>query len=206
MKSHVRAHAYTLIEVMVSVAIMAIMLAVALGTYSLGKQYDSLKLETTRLASGFRMARTLDFNGVVSWNGIRNTYPSGGYGVHINNNDAASNKKGGTTTYTVFADFSNSGGAFYDGVNETIQRFDLPSGFTIEARGESSINDFEIIFKNNTVTIYESTDWLNPISVSPYTMTVRYMPSCPAVKNQKGFVDLYTQVNRIDEYLNGPCP
>ena len=206
MRNHVRPYAYTLIEVMVSVAIMAIMLAVAVGTYSLGKQYDSLKLETTRLASGFRMARTLDFNGVVSWNGVRNAYPSGGYGVHINNNDAASNKKGGTTTYTVFADFSNIGGAFYDGASESIQRFDLPSGFAIESPSGPSINDFEIIFKNNTVTVYESTDWTTPVSASRYTMIVRYTPSCSAVKNQKGFVDLYAQGNRIDEYLNGPCP
>ena len=98
---------YTLIEMLVAIAIITIMVAVFVGSYSFGNNFDALKSETQRLAAVLRNARARDFNGIVQYVSIctgggfntctkdsdctPNTcglsyYPPGGYGIHINNN------------------------------------------------------------------------------------------------------------------------
>lgn len=104
---------YTLIEILVSIAIIGIMLAVSVGSYSFGKNFDTLKSETSRFVAVGRNVRIRDFNGIATptrvCSGNETTksclsnadctnpntcsttksgtlFPANGYGIHINDN------------------------------------------------------------------------------------------------------------------------
>jgi prepilin-type N-terminal cleavage/methylation domain-containing protein len=56
---------YTLVEMMVSIAIMSIMMGIIGFNYNKDRNYQILKLETQRIASAIRAVRSRDFNGVI---------------------------------------------------------------------------------------------------------------------------------------------
>ncbi|MBI4090962.1 MAG: prepilin-type N-terminal cleavage/methylation domain-containing protein [Candidatus Komeilibacteria bacterium] len=103
---------YTLVEMLVTIAIITIMVSIFVGSYSFGKNFDTLKSETQRLSSVLRNVRVRDFNGIVQHTNIctgggipipcvqdsdcssqtcsasADLYPPGGYGIHIDTNYA----------------------------------------------------------------------------------------------------------------------
>ena len=79
---------YTLVEMMVSIAIMSIMLGIVGFNYGASKKYDTLNLENQRLASTIRNVRNRDFNGVTAAvdktaDPIVYAHPTGGYGLFL---------------------------------------------------------------------------------------------------------------------------
>ncbi|OGY89047.1 MAG: hypothetical protein A3B30_03900 [Candidatus Komeilibacteria bacterium RIFCSPLOWO2_01_FULL_52_15] len=104
---------YTMVEMVVSIAIMTLMVGIVAGTYSLGRNFDTMKAETQRLASVMRSARARAFNGTLltttvcsnskttactvdgncvspgTCTAIGSVYPAGGYALHLDNNSKA---------------------------------------------------------------------------------------------------------------------
>jgi prepilin-type N-terminal cleavage/methylation domain-containing protein len=56
---------YTLIEMIVAVSIIGIMTAIVIGTFSVGKQQDTLRAESDKLGSAFRSTRNRGVNGAT---------------------------------------------------------------------------------------------------------------------------------------------
>lgn len=180
---------YTLVEVVISLAIISIMLAIVTGTYSLGRGHDEIKADTQKLSSSIRRARDLDFGGIASYNAgagycsLSSTtrcsadwecsalgygtcqkgvteYPQYGYGVYFNNPPS------GKSYYIIFADFSNerfdTTDSNSDGVpDEQVTRVDLANNlrFTYDTL-PGSIMETQITFKNNQLKIWKkSSGW-----------------------------------------------
>lgn len=224
---------YTLVEILVSIAIMSIMLGIVGFSYSLGKNYDSLNLENQRLASAIRNVRNRDFNGVVAYNGTVDAYPLGGYGLHIEHEysvcsldatkscyaplDCSIYNAGDCTatedrsSYVIFADFSDD--HVFDGGktgNEYVDEFKIAKNLRlVEATGA---NEIDIMFKAGELTVYLDGIEYVPAQNNPlFSIETQYWPSGTAqvcgsqTRDQKGRVSLNLDSKNLYEELVA-CP
>jgi prepilin-type N-terminal cleavage/methylation domain-containing protein len=101
---------YTLIELLVAIAIIIIMTSIVVGSYSIGKHFDLMKSNTDRVASTLRSIRGRAFSGVGYNPGL--ICDDGAYTERCNNNgECAGNCVGyqvcSLDTATFCADNSN---------------------------------------------------------------------------------------------------
>ena len=132
------ARGFTLVEMLVTLSILAIITAVAITGQSTFNQSILLNDTSYTVALSAREAQSLGLSS-RKFAGVQN----GGYGVHFTNTNP-------TKSYTVFADVQSiaaesawcpavatttpetkSGNCVYDGAGETFQKYDLTRGFTI---------------------------------------------------------------------------
>jgi len=119
---------FTLIELMISVSIIAMISTLYLTNYQGANKQSQLSLATQKLASDIRLAQNYSL-GLLDYEG---DIPDGGWGINL---------KKGNDYYTIFAD---SGDGFYafDDVEE-YRRVDLPNGVIIDSLVVGDIPDPE---------------------------------------------------------------
>ncbi|MEK7583845.1 MAG: prepilin-type N-terminal cleavage/methylation domain-containing protein [Patescibacteria group bacterium] len=175
---------FTFVEIIVTIAIISIMVAIFTFSYSVGRQYDTLKGEEQRLAAVLRNARIRDFNGIIAYDPAISDerYPIGGYGLYITNdafacsNDddffcsfpaghpddecvAASkgtciDTAGTRTSYVLFADLNGDG--LYNDRDEFLERFSVAKNFQVTFGEDPALKRAYLIFKNNQLTAKEA--------------------------------------------------
>ena len=200
--------AYTLVQIIVTIAIISIMVAIVVGTYSLGSRYDTMVAENAKLTAVLRNARTRDFNGVVHYNGTDNVYPAGGYGVYLSRVNGTNNN-GGNSNYTLFADFNEN--KRYDGGDELVERFEVAKDFLLVMRPGGNAVEALIIFKNKDVLLIEAavamgnwidlTDFLKGL-LTEYQIEVQLTGgSCAPVEDKKGRIAIVFESLNLVETL-----
>lgn len=130
---------FTMIELLVVMAIIGIIAAVALPSYNKIRNSKELLLAREQVAEDIRMAQNYSYN-VLKFNG---SFPAGGYGVHF---DIGAPKK-----YIIFADLGPIPNQTYDGAAEAFREMDLPRSVEISelrANGDTvDISPADIVFK-----------------------------------------------------------
>lgn len=208
-----------MVEIVISIAIMTLMLGIVVGVYSFGRSYDTMRSETMRLASTVRNLRSRAFNGVTAFDGTVNSYPRGGYGLHLQNNtntcvgdthilcalDAdcfvgAVNKGPCTSattrsSYILYADFDDD--ETYDGGFERLEQVGIAANFSLGLPSGATIAD--ILFTTSTSTVFQGGA---AQTTGVYTMEILYqgLANCPsAVRDTKGSVDFDVQYQKVYE-------
>jgi len=129
---------FTMIELLVVMAIMGIIAAIALPSYNKARNSKELLLAREQIAGDIRMAQNYSYNVLKFTDG---SFPAGGYGVHF---DISTPKK-----YIIFADLNDN--QTYDAALETFQEINLPRSVEISelrANGDSvDISPVDIVFK-----------------------------------------------------------
>ena len=126
---------FTLIELVVSLAVITILISLFLANYRNGSRGTELNLAAETLATDIRSAQDSTM-GVEQYNGV---VPKGGWGVHFDKTVSA---------YTLFADLNadktfNSGGANDEGnVGYGARVFTLPANVTIDSISLKNNNNY----------------------------------------------------------------
>ncbi len=220
---------YTLVEMLVSIAIMSIMMGIVGFSYNVGKQYDTLNLEMQRVASAIRTIRNRDFNGAVAYNGTTNMYPTGGYGLHMENEynvctgdtsrscyDAADCTGFGScqagnskrSSYIIFADFDDDN--IFDGGksgSEYITEVKVAKDFRLVLfNGLTAAN---MKFKSGNAYYYNTSGSGGALDPA-FSIDLQYWPNgtsqnCSKTRNQKARVAVNVSSKNITEGLVA-CP
>lgn len=220
---------YTLLELIVSISIIALMLGIIVGTYSFGKRHDSLKAETERLASAFRAARNRAISGVPFNSGTffcsqdastacadnsdclsgnkghctNSRYPVGGYGIHLYQSGPAPDE--GKITYVLYGDVNGSAVAPIYQTTELVQKFTMPSylEFTGNTGGaDFEVDQFEVNFNKSALAVYHkpSTSWVDPNLISPFVYTITLQHEDGCAEiGKKGVINIDTVNSKITE-------
>ena len=102
---------FTLIELIIVMAIMGIMFAVTVPQYSKIRDSKALSLGEEQVVNDIRMVQNYAYSILKS----DDSFPVGGYGINFSNN---------SSEYIIFAD--KDGDMEYDGVSEIFERIKLP--------------------------------------------------------------------------------
>ncbi len=138
---------FTLIELMVSISIIAIISSMYLVNYRSANKATQLSLAMQKLSSDIRLAQNYSL-GLVDFNG---EIPEGGWGVHFNQGD---------NFYTIFADsFDDTIGSYtFDDSSEEFRKINLPKGVSIDSIAIGDTPDMEssldIVFLPPNPTTY----------------------------------------------------
>ncbi len=124
---------FTLIELMVSILIIALISGLFMVNYHNTNKRSELNVEKQKLASNIRLAQNYSL-GSKTYDGI--TTPSGGWGVHFALADP--------THYIIFADKNLPNGNQIYEAGEAVETKTLPAGVTINFL--SPANAVDIIF------------------------------------------------------------
>lgn len=130
-KSKISEQGFTLMELVVTVAIISIMSAVYLVNYRATDQRIVLDQAAAGLASDIRLAQNMAMN-VKKFNGV---IPVGGYGIHIGSLPAVS--------YIVFADVDAGYNKKYSSSAEKYADRTLPTNVSIVSANFTGDIDFE---------------------------------------------------------------
>ncbi len=131
---------FTMIEMLVVIAITGIIAAILLPSYNKARNSKELLLAREQIAGDIRMAQNYSYNVLKFTDG---SFPAGGYGVHF---DISTPKK-----YIIFADLGPIPNQTYDGASETFQEINLLRSVEIsELRADGDTVDIspaDIVFK-----------------------------------------------------------
>ena len=222
---------FTFVEIIVTIAIISIMVAIFTFSYSVGRQYDTLKGENQRLASALRNARARDFNGIIAYNPAIDDerYPTGGYGLYLRNNvfvcslaknffcsfddecpvgkePCSVNTGDPRTSYVLFADLNGDG--LYNDYDEFLERFSVAKNFKADF-GDDALEHAYLIFKNNQLIAKEARSNGNPITGANFTMAgvpsyiidITYVPGCSKVRNKQARIEVFSDTSTIADQI-----
>jgi len=139
---------FTLVELLFSIFIIALISAVFMVNYHNTNKRSELKMAAQKLASDIRLAQNYSL-GSKTYDGA--TTPSGGWGVHFSLADS--------THYIIFADKDAPNGNQVYNSGEAIETKNLPAGVTIsslEVAG-APVNSVDIVFFPPDPTTYVNT-------------------------------------------------
>ncbi len=148
----------TIIELVFTVAVVGIMMAVSFARFQDVQRVRQLDAETKRLAGVFRQAQIFAYTGRLE-GGVRPR----SYGVHFVSD----------TEYFLFADTAGTGTELrYDGGDSILERYTIPSNVIVIST-PSGIVGLDIVFAIPAGPIY-----INGVAPSPdETFTFRDSPS-----------------------------
>jgi prepilin-type N-terminal cleavage/methylation domain-containing protein len=136
---------FTLTELLVVVAIVAIISGILLSNYYGGQSKSTVSVAAENLARDLRLAQSQALGETEAGNG--GIFPVGGWGVHIN---AAS------STYILFADL-NGNGAYDPGESDPAvggRIFNIPATVSITAITPTAATGTDIVFSPTTTMAY----------------------------------------------------
>lgn len=145
---------YTLLEIMVAIAIFALMLAYSVVNLRGVNESDKVKLATDKIVSALRIQRNSAFNGVIDPSA--NINPEGGYGVYFNRTN---------NTMVRFADWNSDG--LYDASNETMETVQFDEDVQISPSGVSVLEMTVIFDGEDEIFLYNQTGCGIPCSSPP---------------------------------------
>jgi prepilin-type N-terminal cleavage/methylation domain-containing protein len=125
---------YTLVEILVSLAIFATLLGYAVINLRGATEQDKVKLATDSIAAQLRQARNEAFNGVIEPRTA--VYPPGGYGMYFETV---------TDTYTRFADHDDDGHYDTTSVDERLEDLTLDGDLDFRLGGDVAITEMAIV-------------------------------------------------------------
>ncbi len=136
-----RQNGFTLIEMLVSIAILALLSTVIIANYRAGQRQVNVQNAANQLASDLRVAQNYTLSGKENASG---NFPTGGWGVHLVN---------GNASYILFAD--NNGNYTYD-AGEEFKTLNLPNKTQISAIqiNGSDTSPLDIVFEPPDPTTY----------------------------------------------------
>jgi Tfp pilus assembly protein FimT len=137
--------AFTLIELLISLFIIMLMVAMFLANYSAGTRSNNLSLGTQQMAEDLRTAQ----NKALGSTQYNSSFPKGGWGVHFTT--------ASTTKYAIFAD--TNGDKVYQ-ANEMFQITPLPQSIVITGLSNGSAQtslDITFLPPDPIVRIYNGT-------------------------------------------------
>lgn len=151
---------FTLIELMVSISIIAIMSGLFLTNYRSTSRTSGLKMTAQKLASDLRLAQNYSL-GSKEYKG---EMPVGGWGVHFN-------RVSSPNSYIIFAD--SNGNMHYDNGESDIDQggltISMPTGISIkEISAGSSIDLVDITFlpPDPTTNIWDGVNTHNLVDIA----------------------------------------
>ena len=143
---------YTLIEILVALAIFSILLGYSIINLRGTDDRDKVRLTTDKIASLVRTARNAGFNGVP--HPSLGVFPTGGYGVYFNRP---------SKQYIYFADINNNDAYAAD---EMLESFTLDSSLTMSLAGDIAIQSMVIIFNGDAPPVVKNAGSGLPILTS----------------------------------------
>ena len=130
---------FTLIELVVVMAIISIMSAVIISGYSGQRDSKALSLGESQVINDIRIAQSKSYN-ILSIDDGTN-FPEGGYGIRFTE---------GSDKYIVFADLDSDG--IYDGAGEKFEEIELPRNVKVSCLMKDGsacgvFTDVDIVFQ-----------------------------------------------------------
>jgi len=113
-----RQKGFTLIEVIISATIIAVLTGISLANYHSAGQRTELNIFMQQMASDIRLMQSY----ALSSYEYEDTISSGGWGFYVNNVN---------NNYVLFADNSND--EAYDGISEHFKTVNFPDGIEVES-------------------------------------------------------------------------
>ena len=129
---------FTLLELIVVMAIISIMSAIVISGYSNQRDSKALSLGESQVTNDIRIVQGMSYN-ILSANGTN--FPKGGYGIRFTE---------GSDSYMVFADLDSDG--IYDGAGEDYEEIKLPKNVEVSCLKKDGsacgvFTDVDIVFQ-----------------------------------------------------------